>query len=71
MARRARSPGSSPAEAVASVGRETQGARSATDRDAADLKQEAAEMSERVRRIALGLTAALVTARRSGPASQI
>ena len=42
-------------------------ARPSTDRDQTDLEQEAAETSERVRRIALGLTAALVTARAFWP----
>ena len=42
-------------------------ARWSTDSDDLDRRQEAAETSERVRRIALGLTAALVTARAFWP----
>ena len=50
------------------VGRETERRHAwSTERDDGDRRQEAAETSERVRRIALGLTAALITARAFWP----
>ena len=54
--------GSSAAEPVSAVELEKEPARSPTSVDESELQQEAAENSERLRRIALGLTAALVTA---------